>query len=141
MSINKVILIGHVGKDPEVFQMQSGDKNAKFSLATSETYKNNQGEKVTNTEWHNIVCWKKLAEIVEQYVKKGMMVYVDGKIKTRSYDNKEGVKVYTTEIMADSVQMLGNKSDNHTSQNNTPAQSQPAQNAVPMTEDENDLPF
>lgn len=136
MGVNKVFLIGHAGKDPEIFQMQSGDKNAKFSLATSETYKNNQGERVTNTEWHNIVCWKKLAEIIEQYVKKGMMIYVEGKIKTRSYDNKEGVKQYVTEIMAENIQILGSKSDNQTSS----TQHQQSIQAVPIQE-KDECPF
>jgi len=108
MSVNKVILIGNVGADPEVKTMDSGTMVANFNLATSETYKDKQGQKVVTTEWHRIVAWNKLAEILEKFVKKGQMLYVEGKIKTREYE-KDGRKVYITEILADSIQMLGKK--------------------------------
>ncbi len=111
MSINKVILVGNVGKDPEVRYLDSGVAVANFPLATSETYKNKQGEKVTNTEWHNIVVWRGLAEIVEKYVNKGAQLYIEGKIRTRSYDDRDGNKRYITEIVGDNMQMLGRKSD------------------------------
>jgi len=111
MSINKVILVGNVGKDPEVRYLDSGVTVANFPFATSETYKNKNGEKVTTTEWHNIVIWRGLAEIVEKYVKKGSQLYLEGKIRTRSWDDRDGNKRYTTEIVADTMQMLGRRSD------------------------------
>jgi len=109
MGINKVILIGNVGKDPEVRHLDSGVAVSTFPLATSETYKNKEGQKVTNTEWHNIVLWRGLAEVAEKYVKKGNPLYIEGKIRTRSWDDKDGNKRYTTEIIADNMQMLGSK--------------------------------
>jgi len=112
MGINKVILVGNVGKDPEVRHLDSGVAVTTFSLATSETYRNKEGQKVTNTEWHNIVLWRGLAEIAEKYVKKGNPLYIEGKIRTRSWDDKDGNKRYTTEIVADNMQMLGSKQGN-----------------------------
>lgn len=104
--LNKVILIGNVGKDPDIKIFDNGNKAASFSLATSETYKNKAGEKVTNTEWHNIVIYGKLADIVENYVKKGQLLAVEGKIKTRSYE-KDGEKRYVTDIVCHEMKMLG----------------------------------
>lgn len=109
--INKVILVGRVGKDPEVRHLDNNMVVARLTLATNETYKNKNGEKVTNTEWHNIVIWRTLAEIAGRYVKKGTMLYVEGKIRTRSWDDKDGNKRYTTEIEADNFQMLSSKSE------------------------------
>lgn len=111
MSVNKVILVGNVGKDPEVRYLEKGVGVARFPLATSETYKGRDGEKVTATEWHNIVLWRGLAEIAEKYVRKGSQLYIEGKIRTRSYDDKDGNKRYMTEIVADQMQMIGKKSD------------------------------
>ena len=107
--VNKVILIGNVGKDPEIRNLENGNKVASFSLATSETYKNKQGERVTNTEWHNITCFGNVAGIVENYVNKGDMLYLEGSVKTRSWDSNDGKK-YITEINVNSIKMLGNKS-------------------------------
>lgn len=112
MSVNKVILVGNVGKDPEVRHMDNGVSVANFSLATTESYKNKAGEKVVTTEWHRLVLWRGLAEIAEKYVKKGSQIYVEGKLKTRDYD-KDGQKHYTTEIFVDVMQMLGSKSEAH----------------------------
>ena len=103
--------MGNVGRDPEVRYLDSGVAVAKFPLATSETYTNKSGDRVTNTEWHNIVIWRKLAEVVEKYVQKGQQLYLEGKISNRSYDDKEGNKRYITEIVVDNMQMLGKKSD------------------------------
>ncbi len=111
MSVNKVILIGNVGKDPEVKHLDSNSSVANFTLATSDHYTNKSGEKVTTTEWHNIVCWRGLATIAENYIRKGSQIYVDGKIRTRSYDAQDGSKRYVTEILADTIQLLGKKSD------------------------------
>jgi len=107
--INKVILLGNVGKDPEIKYFDNESSVANFSLATSETYTNKNGEKVTNTEWHNVQAWRGLAKIVEKYVKKGDLIYIEGRIKTRSYDDKDGNKKYITEILADEIKMLGSR--------------------------------
>jgi single-strand DNA-binding protein len=144
MSINKAILIGNVGNDPEVRHLEGGTPVANFSLATSETYTNRSGERVTQTEWHNIVVWRGLAEVVEKYVKKGTQLYIEGRIRTRSWEDRDGNKRYTTEIVCDVMQMLGRRSDN-TEQNNyqVPQESgsteknENAENKEP----EDDLPF
>lgn len=115
MSVNKAILIGNLGKDPEVRYLQDNTAVASLSLATSETFKNKAGEKVTSTEWHKVILWRKLAEVAEKYLKKGMTVYIEGKIKTRKYE-KEGKTYYTTEIFAESLQMLGGKEHDGQSQ-------------------------
>ncbi len=112
MSVNKVILVGNAGKDPEIRYLEGGTAVCSFPLATSETYRNRDGERVTNTEWHNVVMWRGLAEIAERYVKKGSQLFIEGKIRTRSWDDKDGNKRYTTEIIADNMQMLGKKPDN-----------------------------
>lgn len=109
MSINKVILVGNVGKDPVVRYFDKGVAKATFPLATSETYTNQQGETITSTEWHNIVLWRALAEVAEKTIKKGSQVYIIGKIKTRSYVDKDGVNKYITEILADTLLPLEKK--------------------------------
>jgi single-strand DNA-binding protein len=106
---NKVQLIGNLGNDPEIIDLESGKKLAKFSIATNDTYKNKDGERVTDTQWHNIVCFGKTAEIVENYVSKGKEVAIDGKLTTRSWEDKEGNKRYTTEVVCNELQMLGSK--------------------------------
>jgi len=120
-SLNKVQLIGRLGKDPEVRHLDSGVNVASFSIATSESYTNKAGEKVEQTEWHNIVAWGKLAEIIEKWVNKGMLVYVEGKLKTRKWE-KDGQTHYTTEIFADGLQMLSKgeaKAESTQAQNNS----------------------
>ena len=109
--INKVILLGNLGKDPEVRNLENGSIVAKFPLATSETYKNKNGEKIETTEWHNIVLWRGLAEIAEKFLRKGSKVYIEGKIRTRSYDDKDGNKKYITEIEGDNLLMLDGKQE------------------------------
>ena len=109
MSVNKVILVGNVGADPEVRYIESNTPVCNLRIATSETYKNRNGEKVTNTEWHTVVSWRGLAEIAEKYVKKGMQLYIEGKIRTRTWDDKDGNKRYATEIIADVMQLLGRR--------------------------------
>ena len=152
MSVNKVILVGNVGKDPEIRHLDTGVAVANFPLATSETYTAKNGDKVTTTEWHNIVLWRGLAEVAEKYVKKGRQLYIEGRIRTRSYDDKDGNKKYITEIYGDTMQMLGAKSDDKPDQGQFPS----GQNSVssfppasmanePEIEDEpggdDDLPF
>ena len=109
MSINKVILVGNVGKDPTIRYFDKGVAKASFPLATSETYTNQQGETITSTEWHNIVLWRALAEVAEKTVKKGSQIYIVGKIKTRSYVDKDGINKYITEILADTLLLLEKK--------------------------------
>lgn len=138
-SLNKVQLIGRLGKDPEIRRLDSGVIVASFSIATSENYTNKQGEKVEQTEWHSIVIWGKLAEVVEKYVKKGMLIYIEGKLKTRQWE-KEGQKHYTTEIFGESMQMLSRGEQ-------TQAQAAPTTATAPASSDnwtnpeDNDLPF
>ncbi|MFN2442529.1 MAG: single-stranded DNA-binding protein [Thermoanaerobaculia bacterium] len=111
-SINKVILIGRLGRDPEVKSTPSGTTVAKFSIATDEKFTDRNGERQERTEWHNIVAWAKLAEICGQYLKKGKLVYIEGSLRTDSWDDKEtGVKKYRTEIVARDMQMLDRKGD------------------------------
>ena len=115
MSINKVILLGRVGKDPEI-RTVGETKVSNFTFATSEKYKNKAGELIESTEWHNIVIWRGLAEVVEKHVKKGDLLYLEGKIKNSSYDDKEGNKRYRTDIVCDTLQMLGGKQSENNSQ-------------------------
>lgn len=119
MSINKVILVGNVGKDPVIRYFDKGVAKVTFPLATSETYTNQQGETITSTEWHNIVLWRALAEVAEKTVKKGAQIYIVGKIKTRSYVDKDGNNKYITEILADTLLLLDKKQ----AAPNSPAQS------------------
>ena len=116
--VNKVILVGNLGKDPEVRYLDSGVAVANFSLATTENYKNKQGEKVSQTEWHNIVLWRGLAEVAEKWLKKGSSVYIEGKIRTNKWEDKEGNTRYNTEILADNMTMLGNRTNSDVSDKN-----------------------
>ena len=112
--VNKVILIGNLGKDPEVRYLDNGVAVANFSLATTENYKNKEGERVSQTEWHNIVLWRGLAEVAEKWLKKGSSVYVEGKIRTRKWEDKDGNTRYSTEILVDNMTMLGGKPSSET---------------------------
>jgi single-strand DNA-binding protein len=115
MSLNKVMLIGNVGRDPEVRYLDGNSGNAKvatFTLATTERYRDRNGETRENTEWHNIVAWRGNADVAERFVKKGTQLFIEGRIRTRSWDDQSGNKRYTTEIIADNLQLLGKKSDN-----------------------------
>jgi len=109
-SVNKVILVGRLGKDPEVRYMPNGEAVANATLATSETWKDKSGEKQEKTEWHRVTFYRKLAEIVGEYLKKGSMVYVEGRLETRKWTDKEGKERYTTEIIANEMQMLSSRS-------------------------------
>lgn len=108
-SLNKVLLIGNLGKDPEIRAMPNGDAVATFSIATTETWKDKQGQKQEKTEWHNITMFRGLAEISGKYLKKGSSVYIEGRLQTRKWQDKTGADRYTTEIIADQMQMLGGK--------------------------------
>lgn len=137
-SVNKVILVGNLGKDPEVRHFENGGSLARFSLATSESYiKKDTNEKVTTTEWHTVVTRGGLAaKVVEPFLKKGNSVYIEGKLRTRSWEDKDGTTRYTTEVMCDSLEMLGRKSEDNTNTNPS-AKSQPDLDNEPG----DDLPF
>ena len=142
--VNKVILVGNLGKDPEVRYLENGTAVANFPIATSESYKDREGNRIDQTEWHNIVVWRKLAEIAESYLKKGSQIYLEGKLRTRSWDDQQGNKRYTTEVVADTFTMLGKKEDSQTTQDfansNSPASIK--NNAVEENNSiEDDLPF
>ncbi|WP_149914520.1 MULTISPECIES: single-stranded DNA-binding protein [Sphingobacterium] len=151
-SVNKVILVGHLGKDPELRYLEGNVSVASFPLATSETF-NKDGKKVEQTEWHNIVMWRGLADVAAKYLTKGRLVYIEGKLRTRSYEDKEGVRRYTTEIVAESFNILGRKSDFESTNNNTTSttntntsaatNNQAQEQTVDFTENETDdgLPF
>lgn len=151
-SLNKVILIGNIGKDPEVRHLEDGATIAKFPLATTETYNDKTGAKITQTEWHNIVLWRGLAEVAEKYLRKGKQVYIEGKLKTRSWEDKDGNKRYITEIIGDNLIMLGRKSDenqliedqntdNKDKNTSTKVMEDQANDVLPESTEEDDLPF
>lgn len=131
--VNKVILIGNLGKDPEVRHLEGGAAVANFPLATTETFKDKNGNRQEQTEWHNIVVWRGLAEVAEKYLKKGMTIYLEGKLRTRSWDDKEGNKRYTTEVVGESFTMLNKRDSNQQSSNDD------NNSSIPRTGD--DLPF
>jgi len=142
MSVNKVILVGNVGKDPEVRYVDTNVPVARFPFATSETYRSRDGEKITTTEWHNVVLWRGLAEVAEKFVRKGSQLFIEGKIRTRSYDDRDGNKRYITEIIADNMQMLGRRSESQTADSDdtgsyieTDSQSYSAENDVASKEE------
>jgi single-strand DNA-binding protein len=130
--VNKVILVGNLGKDPEVRHLEGGAAVANFTLATTESYKDKTGTRQEQTEWHNIVVWRGLAEVAEKYLKKGMTIYIEGKLRTRSWDDKEGHKLYTTEIVGDTFTILSKKE-------NTASGNVESDNSGSKTGD--DLPF
>lgn len=113
--VNKVILVGNLGKDPEVRHLEGGAVVANFTIATSETYKDKSGQRIEQTEWHNIVVWRGLAEIAEKYLKKGMTIYIEGKLRSRTWDDKDGNKRYTTEIVGDTFTILSKKENGSSS--------------------------
>ena len=148
MSVNKVILVGNVGRDPEMKYFDNDVAKANFTLATSERgYTTSSGIQVPErTEWHNIVCWRGLAQIAERFIKKGTLLYVEGKIRTRSYDDQNGVKRYITEIVADSLEMLSRKSDDQprdygSSPHNPQETSQLSDTSDNSADEVDDLPF
>jgi single-strand DNA-binding protein len=142
MSVNKVILVGNAGKDPVLRHLENGTATCSFTLATNEVYTNKNGEKVTNTEWHNIVLWRAQAEFAEKYIKKGTQMYIEGKIRSRSWDDKDGNKRYITEIVGDSIQLLGRKpDDNHPSAAQETKPSQDTESFPVANEPADDLPF
>jgi len=152
MSVNKVILVGRVGADPELKNLQNDGKVVNFSIATSESFKGKDGTKTEKTEWHNIVAWGQLAEIISKNVSKGSQLYVEGKIQTRTWDDKDGNKKYTTEVVANQVTFLGSKKTSDSSENGGEATkntqnsekskvSTPAAVTTGNNDDDSDLPF
>ena len=150
MSINKVILVGNVGKDPEIRHLDTGVAVANFPLATSENYVAKNGDKVSTTEWHNIVVWRGLADVAEKYVTKGRQLYIEGRIRTRSYDDKDGNKCYITEIYGDVMQLLGSRDNQQnaaqvgssgSSQSSTPMSVISEPDLTDPAGDDSDLPF
>jgi single-strand DNA-binding protein len=152
-SVNKVILIGNLGKDPEVRHLEGGVAVARFPLATSESFKDKNGQKQEKTEWHNIVLWRGLAEVAEKFLKKGQSVFIEGKIRTNQYQDKEGNQRYSTEIVADNMTMLSGKGEGGSSEGgNYQAASAPAAGnysggnttapaGVAQNDEPDDLPF
>lgn len=141
-SINKVIVIGNVGKDPESKTMPSGDEVSNLSLATSDRYKDKQtGEIKETTEWHRIAFFGKLAEIVNQYVKKGSQIYVEGRLRTRKWTDANGVEKYSTEIIGDTMQMLGGKPAGSGGNSGAPTHMAPTQPTTDLGKMDDDIPF
>ena len=138
--VNKVILVGNLGKDPEIRHLDNGVAVANFSLATTESYTNKQGERVNQTEWHNVVLWRGLADIAEKYLKKGNSVYIEGKIVTRKWEDKDSNTRYSTDIVADKMTMLGSKQES--SSTVQPKITEPINSLDSSDESNNDdLPF
>jgi single-strand DNA-binding protein len=137
-SVNKAILIGNLGKDPDNRYTPNGQAVTSFSLATTEKYKDKSGVQQSRTEWHNVVCWGRLAEIARDYLKKGNPVYIEGRIQYRSYDDKEGIKRYRTEIVAEKLQLLGGRPS---SGDAAPPESSEQLPEPQMSADDDDLPF
>jgi single-strand DNA-binding protein len=135
-SVNKAILIGNLGADPELRYTPGGQAVASFSMATTERFKNKDGEQQERTEWHNIVCWSRTAEIANEYLKKGSPVYIEGRIQYRSYDDKDGIKRYRTDIVAQRLQLLGSRG-----QADRPASGPPETPEPQVPADDDDLPF
>ncbi|MFQ5512382.1 MAG: single-stranded DNA-binding protein [Candidatus Krumholzibacteriia bacterium] len=140
--VNKVILVGNLGADPTMRYTPSGTAVANFNVATSENFKNKNGDKETRTEWHRVVAWARLAEICNEYLKKGKQVYIEGRLQTRSWEDQSGTKKYSTEVVANNMVMLGRAGD---APMDVPSQNLPQQETVAegsaSTGDEDDLPF
>jgi single-strand DNA-binding protein len=145
--VNKVILLGNLGKDPEVRVFESGTKKATFPLATSETFMDKNGQRQERVEWHNVIFWGKIAEVIEKYLKKGSQIYVEGRIATRSYDDKDGVKKYITEIEGQTMTMVGSKpagsgdGSSYQENNNSKQEVSSSVSSNILADSSDDLPF
>lgn len=144
-SVNKVIIVGNLGKDPEIRHLESGVAVCNFPVATSETYKDrNTGERVSQTEWHNVVLWRGLADVAEKYLKKGAKIYIEGKLRTRSWQDQDGNTRYTTEIVGDNMTMLGKVGEDQkvaTPQTEQVSNQNQSEDFSSPETDEDDLPF
>ena len=136
--LNKVMLIGNLGRNPEIRHLEDGAVKASFSIATSRSYTDRSGEKITKTEWHNIVLWRGLATIAERYLQKGKQVYIEGEITTRSYEDKSGNTRYITEIVGDKMILLGNRQD---VAHEAPNSNNFDQQTSPVSQADDELPF
>ncbi len=138
--VNKVILVGNLGNDPEIMTLESGIKMARLSVATNEVYRDKDGERQEKTEWHRVVLWRNKAELAEKYLSKGRQVYVEGRLRTRQYQDKEGNQRYTTEILGDVINFLGGREggEQQTKQQSPPPSDSPSPTTPP---EEDDLPF
>lgn len=136
IGVNKVILIGHLGKDPEVRTFENGSKKVTFPLATSETYKDKDGNRKELTEWHNVVCWRNLADIAEKFLRKGRLLYVEGRLRNRTWEDANGAKHYFTDVEASGFTMLGGKDDDKPTEKQI-EQTEP----VSFVDNGSDLPF
>lgn len=141
MSVNKVILVGRIGKDPDTRYMTSGEAVTNITLATSETWKDRSGEKQEKTEWHNLVFYKKLAEIAGEYLKKGSQIYVEGRIQNRKYQDKEGKDRYVTEIIVNEMKMLGGKPEEEKKERSAPEKPKAKAEGGSFDNFEDDIPF
>ena len=142
--LNKVILIGRLGRDPEVRYMPNGEAVCNFSVATSESWKDKNEQRVERTEWHNVTMYRKLAEIAGQYLRKGSQVYLEGRIQSRKYQGKDGIERTAYEIIANEMKMLGGGNDSGQQSNQTPSQPRrqaPATPAAPVEDVDDDIPF
>jgi single-strand DNA-binding protein len=140
-SVNKVILVGNVGRDPEIRYTQGGTPVANFSLATTDRFKNRSGEMEERTEWHRIVAWGRLAEICGEYLQKGKQIYIEGRLQTRDWEDKEGGKRYTTEVIAQTMQMLGRRGDTEGRASAGVARGEAAPEPVADESPEDEIPF
>ncbi len=138
--VNKVILLGNLGKDPEIRTLESGTKLARFPLATNEYYKGKDGEMVEKTEWHNVVVWHQRAELAEKYLQKGSQVYIEGRLQTRQWDDKDGNKRYTTEIIGDVMNFVGGRPGGGSGGQQGQNSMEQSKNAD-LPPEEDDLPF
>jgi single-strand DNA-binding protein len=139
--VNKVIILGNLGMDPEVRTLESGAKLARLRIATSESYTNREGQKVENTEWHSVTVWRQLADIAEKYLAKGRQVYIEGKLQTRSWKDPEGNDRYATEIVGERLQLIGGRPDSNDSRPDNASQtSTPAQQSQPSHQNSDDAP-
>lgn len=147
MSLNKAILIGRLGRDPEVRYMPNGEAVCNFSIATSETWKDQHGQKQECTEWHNITLYRRMAEVAGQYLKKGNQVYIEGRIQSRKYTGKDGIERTAYEIIGSEMKMLGGKAEGSSENTNTaeppapPRRQAPATPAQPVDDIDDDVPF
>jgi single-strand DNA-binding protein len=142
--VNKVILIGNLGRDPEIRTLENGAKVASFSIATTETFKDKDGNRKEQTEWHNIVMWRGLADVAEKYLKKGTQLYIEGKLRTRNWEDKDGHKRYTTEVIGDTFTILSRKDDNNNSHQEVSSPVESTAVGTPQISQEaqtDDLPF
>lgn len=139
--VNKVILLGNLGRDPEIRTLESGVKLARIAVATNEYFKGKNGETIEKTEWHNVVLWRWRADVAEKYLKKGSQVYIEGRLETRQWDDKDGVRRYTTEIIADTMRMVGSRPAGSSNDTKQASRNDSVPEGTDLPPEEDDLPF